>query len=144
MSTTTTASPSTTRTPLWKKLVKLQNPYMVWMLRSPLHVWVSNIYMLITFTGRKSGKVYTTPVQYARVEDTVYVVTSQQYVWWKNLIGGAEVEVRLRGKDYHGFAEAITDPAAIDAALRYVYPKMPTETRQNFVAGKVALMVKLR
>lgn len=34
------------------------------LLRSPLHGLMSNRYLLITFTGRKSGKRYTTPVAY--------------------------------------------------------------------------------
>jgi hypothetical protein len=34
------------------------------LLRSPLHGLMSNRYLLITFTARKSGKRYTTPVAY--------------------------------------------------------------------------------
>ena len=41
------------------------NPFMVWLLRSPLHKLASKNTLLITFTGRKSGKKYTTPVNYA-------------------------------------------------------------------------------
>ena len=47
------------------KWSKLYNPLMKWLLRSPLHGVVSKMYLLVTFTGRKSGTVYSTPVEYS-------------------------------------------------------------------------------
>jgi hypothetical protein len=44
-------------------------------LRSPAHGVVSKTILLITFTGRKSGKTYTTPVSYSQFDDQVYVFT---------------------------------------------------------------------
>ena len=38
------------------------NRAMKFMLRSPLHSIVDKKILLVTFTGRKSGKTYTTPV----------------------------------------------------------------------------------
>jgi hypothetical protein len=43
---------------------KLYNPIVSWLLRSPLQGLMSSSTMLITFAGRKSGKTYTTPVNY--------------------------------------------------------------------------------
>lgn len=63
--------------------------------------------MLITFTGRKSGKRYTTPVSYSRQGETVYVFTHG--TWWKNLRGGAPVSLRLRGQDRNGFALPVSE-----------------------------------
>jgi hypothetical protein len=40
------------------------NDFMSWFLRSPLHGLLSNGMMLLTVTGRKTGKKYTTPVGY--------------------------------------------------------------------------------
>ena len=42
------------------------NDFMAWVLRSPFHGMLSNGMMLITVTGRKTGKAYTTPVGYYR------------------------------------------------------------------------------
>ncbi len=39
---------------------------MKFLLRSPIHGMVSKTVLLITFTGRKSGKSFTTPVDYSQ------------------------------------------------------------------------------
>jgi len=38
--------------------------------------------VLLTYTGRKSGKAYTTPVNYLRDGDTLLVVSSCEHAWW--------------------------------------------------------------
>jgi deazaflavin-dependent oxidoreductase (nitroreductase family) len=85
----------------------LLNKTMKFVLRSPLHGMVSNYLTLITFTGRKSGKTYTTPVSYFQKDHQVCVFTHAN--WWKNLQGGAPVTLRLRGKEVKGNAESIPD-----------------------------------
>ena len=40
--------------------------FVAWLLRSPFHGMLSNGMMLITVSGRKTGKKYTTPVDYTR------------------------------------------------------------------------------
>jgi len=92
------------------------NKTMKFVLRSPLHGMVSSYLTLITFTGRKSGKRYTTPVSYCQKEDQVLIFTHAN--WWKNLRGGAPVQLRLRGKDHQGIAEPVAeDKNAIAAEL---------------------------
>lgn len=140
MTTTTQNKPSA----LWRWFMKAQNPFMKWLLRSPLHVFVSRVYLLITFTGRKSGKTYTTPVQYAQDGDTLHIITSEGYTWWKNLRGGAEVQIHLRGTIYHAHADTSTDPQTIKALLAKVYPGLSAERRERFALGKVAITVRLQ
>jgi len=53
---------------------------MKFVLRSPMHAMVSKSVLLITFTGRKSGKTYTTPVDYSQDGDQVYIFTHAN--WW--------------------------------------------------------------
>jgi deazaflavin-dependent oxidoreductase (nitroreductase family) len=124
--------------------MKVQNPFMKWLLRSPLHGVVSRMYLLITFTGRKSGLVYTTPVQYAQDGDTLYIITSAGYTWWNNLRDGADVQVHLRGKNYQAHAHTSTDPQTIKALLAKVYPSLSAERRERFTPGKVAVIVRLQ
>lgn len=134
--------PSPDRPPLiFRLLNKVNNPFMKALLRSPLHGVVSRSFLLITFTGRKSGKVYTTPVQYAERGDTVTVVTSAGYTWWKNLRGGAPVEVRLRGQQRRGTAEVTTDSTAVAAALAHLYPGFTPDRRASFMPGKVVITI---
>ncbi len=77
---------------------RLYNPFVVALLRSPLHGFMSGSTMLLTYAGCKSGKAYTTPVNYLRDGDTLLVVSSRKHIWWKNLRGGAPVTARVRGQ----------------------------------------------
>lgn len=95
-------------------------------LRSPVHGMVSKALLLITFTGRKTGKSYTTPVSYSRQGDQVYVFTHA--VWWKNLCGGAPVTLRLRGQELRGVARPVDeDKQAIAAGLAAHLRKVPSD-----------------
>lgn len=57
---------------------------------------------LLAFEGRRSGKVYETPVSYARSDGTVMVLSRASRAWWRNLRERPVVRVRLAGKDYLG------------------------------------------
>ncbi|MBM5810458.1 MAG: nitroreductase family deazaflavin-dependent oxidoreductase [Gammaproteobacteria bacterium] len=94
------------------------NPTVRLLLRSPLHRFWSHSLMLITFTGRSSGRVYTTPVRYLRSGDAIWAFTSVENQWWRNLGNGAPVRLRLQGSEHAYRAEAITDaPERVRAAL---------------------------
>lgn len=77
------------------------------MLKTPgLQRLLGKALMLLTFTGRRSGQTYTTPVSYARVGDHVFTVTKKFRHWWKNFETRPDVQVRLAGKNYAGTASA--------------------------------------
>jgi deazaflavin-dependent oxidoreductase (nitroreductase family) len=101
------------------------NSLMKLILRSPLHGLASRNTMLITFTGRKSGKMYSTPVNYVRDGDVLLVTSLRERVWWKNLRSGAPVGVRLQGRDLKGIAEAVTDDEAVREGLLAYLRKVP-------------------
>jgi len=97
-------------------------------LRSPVHGMVSNYLMLITFTGLKSGKIYTTPVSYSQRDDQVTVFTHAN--WWKNFRGGAPVSLHIRGRDLQGIAQPVAeDKQAIADALAAHLRKAPFDAR---------------
>jgi len=79
---------------------KIANPFVHLILRSPLHGLFSAALLLITYRGRKSGKEYTLPVQYAQSGNTIYIVPGfpEKKTWWRNLKGGKPVQITLRGK----------------------------------------------
>jgi len=116
---------------------------MKWIQRTPLHSLVSGRYMLITVTGRKTGKIYETPVEYTLQGQTVTVITQQAYQWWKNLIGGAKVKLILRGKPVEGVAVPSTDIVAVSAAIHIMYPKMDTEALLKRFPPSVAIQIRL-
>ena len=97
-------------------------------LRSPMHGMVSKTTLLITFTGRKSGKTYTTPVSYSQSADQIYVFTHA--TWWKNLVGGAPVTLRIRGREFQGLAEPVAeDKQTIADGLAAHLQKVPFDAR---------------
>ena len=98
------------------------NDFMSWMLRSPFHGVLSNGMMLITVTGRKTGKKYTTPVGYYEEGGFLWVITSRDRTWWKNLQGGAEVGLLLKRKPVTAFAEPDLDESAVEVRM-YEYVK---------------------
>lgn len=93
------------------------NPIMSWMIRSPLHFMVSKNMMLMTYTGRKSGKSYTTPMNYLALDGALFTNSYRERVWWRNLRGGADVTLRLRGEDVPAHAEVIEEPSAVAGYL---------------------------
>lgn len=98
------------------------NDFMSWVLRSPFHGMLSNGMMLITMTGRKTGKKYTTPVGYYRNGNYLWVITSHDRTWWKNLRGGADVSLLLKRRPVTAFAEPELEVSAVEARM-YKYIK---------------------
>lgn len=103
------------------------NRTMKLILRSPLHGMVSKSVLLISFTGRKSGKTYTTPVSYSQFGDQVHIFTHS--TWWKNLRSGTPVSLRLRGQELQGLPEPVEDKHAIAAGLAEHLRKVPSDAR---------------
>jgi deazaflavin-dependent oxidoreductase (nitroreductase family) len=89
---------------------------------------VSKDILLISFTGRKSGKTYTTPVSYSQHDGQVIIFTHAN--WWKNLRNDAHVILRLRGQDIEGLAEPVAeDKQAIAEALSMHLREAPFDAR---------------
>lgn len=104
------------------------NPVMRMLLRSPLHFLWSGSLMLITFTGTKSGRRFTTPVRYIRVDGLVRCFTASENLWWRNLRGGAPVSLRIAGEERRYHALAIhDDPPRIRAALQHYLTLFPQD-----------------
>jgi deazaflavin-dependent oxidoreductase (nitroreductase family) len=93
------------------------NDFMAWVLRSPFHGMLSNGMMLITITGRKTGKTYTTPVGYYQEGGSLWVITSRERTWWKNLQGGAKVNLLLKRKPIQGEADTELDEKSVEARM---------------------------
>ena len=101
------------------------NPIMTWFLRSPFHGVISRGVMLITVTGRKSGKTISTPTNYLRDGDTLWVISWRERTWWRNLRGGAQVRVLLAGRGVEGRGQVIEEEKALAQSLSAYYQKVP-------------------
>jgi len=108
---------------------KLYNPVVIWLLRSPLHNLVDKQTMVITVTGRKSGKRYTFPVSYIRDGETLLVISQKDRTWWKNLRNGAQVTVFLQGHALQARGETLTDTGMAANILLQILRQVPAYQR---------------
>ena len=104
-------------------ILRLLNPLMLRLLGSPLHWPWSRFFILLSWTGRRTGETRTTPVSYIADGDTLYVTTGDR--WWRYLPDTGEVRVRLRGRWRAGRAEVITEPTACVAAHERIFRGHP-------------------
>jgi deazaflavin-dependent oxidoreductase (nitroreductase family) len=101
------------------------NPMMVWLLKSPFHFFISKGVMLVTVTGRKSGKSISTPTNYLRDGNTLWVISWRERTWWRNLRSSANVWVLLAGKRVEGRGQVIEEEKAVAQSLFEYYRKAP-------------------
>jgi hypothetical protein len=94
------------------------NRLMKLILRTPLlHRILSGSILMITFAGRKTGKVYSTPVGYHRERNQVTVISKRFRTWWKNFEEPAPVRLLIQRRVLNGMAVALTDVGAIEPIL---------------------------
>ena len=97
------------------------NPLLTTILRSPLHMMLSGNTLALTYAGRKSGKAYTTPVNYVRDGDCLLTTSYRTRTWWRNLRGEAPVSLRLQGHEVKATGRVIEDePAVVEALFAYL------------------------
>ena len=75
----------------------------------------SRLVLVLTTTGRKSGRPHKTPLQYELVEGAYYVGSARgvRADWYRNLENEPKVTVAVAGKEFSAQAEAISDPVRI-------------------------------
>ena len=89
----------------------------------PFATPLSGNLMLISYTGRKSGKAYRQPVSYVRDGDVL--LTPGGGRWTLNLADGSQARIRLRGRDEPARPELVTDPAEVERLLEVIAEKNP-------------------
>jgi deazaflavin-dependent oxidoreductase (nitroreductase family) len=74
---------------------------------------VGKIVLLLTTTGRRSGKKRVTPLQYEEIDGFYYLGAARglKADWLRNLQANPQVEIRVGAKHVWGCAEVVTDPA---------------------------------
>ncbi len=105
------------------------NDFIKFILRSPFHKMMSASTMLITVTGRKTGRPITTPVNYYQEGDTLWVLTVRGRKWWRNVQNGAGVDLLLRGKQQHAHAGTILEEGAVAAQIGEYVRHIPLSAR---------------
>jgi hypothetical protein len=119
------------------------NLFVIGLLRSPLHRLASGSLILITYRGRSSGCRFTIPVMYAERDGTltIFVGHPERKRWWRNLRGGAEVDVWLHGRRVRRRADVVKDRAAVETYLdRYPRARMTIEAADSPIFVRLAVL----
>ncbi|GAA4237738.1 nitroreductase family deazaflavin-dependent oxidoreductase [Actinomadura meridiana] len=77
------------------------------------HDWQGTVTLLLTTTGRRTGKQHTTPLIYQPEGDAYLVVASKggdddDPLWYKNLQANPEVKVQVKGDRFTARARTAT------------------------------------
>jgi hypothetical protein len=100
------------------------NDFVSFILRTPFNVFLGNT-MLIMATGCRTGKKYSIPVGFYRDGDRLWVMSSRDRIWWRNLKHGANVSLLLNVKTIHANGEAELDESAVEARLLDYVRRIP-------------------
>ncbi|HVT67447.1 MAG TPA: nitroreductase/quinone reductase family protein [Trebonia sp.] len=106
---------------------KLINVPMRAVLGLPFPTPLSRNLMLVTYTGRKTGRTYRQPLSYAR--DGAALLTPGGGRWTRNMEGGRPVRIRLRGRDAAARPELVRDPAEVERLLDVIVRENPPAAR---------------
>ncbi|MEA1976424.1 MAG: nitroreductase/quinone reductase family protein [Chloroflexota bacterium] len=76
---------------------------------------IGRLVLLLTTTGRKTGLLRVTPLQYEQIEGKYYVGSAfgTRADWYRNILADPDVRVRVGRKEFKAFAEPCTDPLQI-------------------------------
>jgi hypothetical protein len=105
------------------------DPLMTTLLTSPLHSLLSAGMVVLEIMGRKSGRLFRLPVSYTDMGDGLLITSLSERVWWRNLRGGAQVGVILRGQRLAGRAEAIEEPSQVASLIATLLKHKPGMAR---------------
>ena len=143
----------------FRTLMRIGNTFMRPLLRSRLGRRMDDL-ALLSFTGRRSGRLYTVPVGYHELDGHGVVMTASP--WRANLRGGADVEVVHNGRRIPMRAELIEDPhdvaqvysallqrivlskAKLAIGLEVIGDRIPTDAEIEEAVGGRRSVVELR
>ena len=82
------------------------NALVLAVLRSRAHRLLSGVAIELRYVGRRSGRRFALPVQYAQDGERLVVAPQRatSSTWWRNFRSPQPVQVRLRGRLHDGVA----------------------------------------
>src|SRR3989304_6095912 len=98
-------------------------PRTLWRLMKLPRIWyalglgpvIGRLVLLLTTTGRRTGRPRVTPLQYEELDGVFYVASARggQADWFRNILANPRAGVRVKPRRFYGQAEPITDPARV-------------------------------
>ncbi|SRR6266852_1284148 len=118
--------------PLW--IFRIMNPVMKGLLRSPLHRLLDGTLVLLTYTGRKTGRQYTIPIGYF-VWGEGELLSFSSTRWWTNLRGGALVTLLFKGRRVQAVATVIEEHEAVIGTLEEFIKRLGPRAARRLPIG---------
>jgi deazaflavin-dependent oxidoreductase (nitroreductase family) len=106
---------------------KLKNRVPVAILRSPVHPVMSDKTLVLSYTGRRSGRSYATPVNYHQADDTILIATDSG--WWRNFETPIPATARVRGVEVAVTGQVVDDTGQAVEALAAIVRAQPSYGR---------------
>ncbi|MCA4727111.1 hypothetical protein [Mycolicibacterium fortuitum] len=92
-------------------MLRVVNPALRFMLRTPFAGGARKQFMVLTVRGRKTGRKYAIPLSAHHIDNTLYAMTDA--AWKHNFRDGATAEVLLGGHTTTMHGELIQDRATV-------------------------------
>ncbi len=108
---------------LFRRLASGTNKVMLPVIRSsPGRRLFGGSMAVVTYTGRKSGREVTFPVNYRREassdEIVIGVMAPDAKTWWRNFTGdGAPIKLRIGSEDHTGHARAVRSDSGVSVRV---------------------------
>jgi deazaflavin-dependent oxidoreductase (nitroreductase family) len=114
--------------------VRVANKVVKGLLRSPLHPVLSRTVDVVGYTGRRSGRRFSTPTQYVASGDDVIILVGhpETKTWWRNFRDAHDLDVLVRGRWRPMTARAIVgaeEPDAVAPLLDAYLNRFPKAAR---------------
>jgi deazaflavin-dependent oxidoreductase (nitroreductase family) len=103
----------------------ISNFFMKAIINSPLHFLLGDSFAVITLTGRKTGRRYSTPINVKRQGETWYALSMRSRTWWRNLRGGGLAQLRVAGKQIAVRGEVVEGHDEVAAGLADYFRQYP-------------------
>jgi deazaflavin-dependent oxidoreductase (nitroreductase family) len=105
------------------------NKIIRFILLSPLHPIMSANTMLLTWIGAKSGKTYSTPVDFQRQGEQLITTSTRTRTWWRSLRNGSPVTLQLQGKTVQAVPRVLDTDESVAPALQRFLETAPASAR---------------
>jgi deazaflavin-dependent oxidoreductase (nitroreductase family) len=104
------------------RLLRLANPVVRLVLRSPCHRILSGSLMLLTYRGARTGRSFTIPLRYARRGDAVLAlaVAPRSKQWWRAFQSRAAATLAISGRVRAVDGRLLAGPEADEALGSYL------------------------
>src|ERR1700679_3692358 len=109
------------------RIFRIVNVPMRAVLSLPFPTPLSRNLMLVSYTGRKTGRSYRQPLSFAR--DGEALLTPGGGRWTLNMEGGRPVRIRLRGREVPARPELVREPGEVERLLDVIVAGTPSAAR---------------